>query len=129
MKVNPLLFGTKKPLHLRHSGLFVSINGLKRTIADPYNQLYCSIYKRVKTQRSLALKNARLKLLSIYKRVKTRSPDQSFTLFIPNARIIQTGNGLLGFLFLKSKYHPIFFKIGILCVSTNSINVPSGSSM
>ena len=39
------------------------------------------------------------------------------------------GRNFPGFLFFRLMYQPIFFITGTLCVSTNSIQVPSGSSM
>ena len=52
-----------------------------------------------------------------------------FTLENFSVLTIQSGSDLFGSLFLRSRYNPSFFRIGTLCVSTNSISVPSGSSI
>ena len=54
---------------------------------------------------------------------------QSLMRLIANKRSIHFGNGFPWARLRTSTYHPIFLTIGILWVSTNSINVPSGSSM
>ena len=53
----------------------------------------------------------------------------SFTLPKPRHFTIQSGKGFSGFLFLIFRYQPNFLMIGTLCVSTYSINEPSGSSL
>jgi membrane dipeptidase len=55
--------------------------------------------------------------------------SQIFTLEYLSVFNIQSGSALLGSLFLRLRYRPNFFRIGTLCVSTNSIRVPSGSSI
>ena len=61
--------------------------------------------------------------------------DESYRLVIDSTRItlsafkINFGSAFSGLRFFRLIARPNFFIIGTLCVSTNSINVPSGSSM
>src|SRR5690606_15863772 len=72
------------------------------------------------------------KLAKIPKKAEFQCVSQYAQAILPlreSAFNIDLGSGFSGSRLLRSRYQPSFFIMGILRVSTNSISVPSGSSM